>query len=93
MIQRVQNKMDRIKGDTFVDIYLIGSISSLNIRLDQADKTSLNLIQRNIGIKLPSVQKAIEKKKLTLCWISNDEYLLLSEKKKMMGCLISFKSK
>ena len=81
MIQRVPNKMDKIKGDTFVDVYLIGSIRSLNIRVDQEDKKSLNIIQRNIGIKLPSVQKAIEKNKLTLCWISNDEYLLLNQKK------------
>ena len=85
--------MDRIRGDTFVDIYLIGSISSLNIRIDQADKTSLNLIQRHIGIKLPSVQKAIEKNKLTLCWISNDEYLLLSEEKANEGLLNQFKEK
>ena len=93
MIRRVPNKMDRIKGDTFVDIYLIGPITSLNIRVDQADKMSLNLIQRHIGIKLPSVQKAIEKNKLTLCWISNDEYLLLSEEKEDEGLLNQFKEK
>ena len=82
--------MDRIKGDSFVDVYLIGSIRSLNIRVNQDDKKSLNIIQRNIGIKLPSVQKAIEKNKLTLCWISNDEYLLLSEKKENEGLLNQF---
>ena len=90
MIQKALNKMDRIKGDTFVDVYLIGSISSLNIRVHQEDKKSLNIIQRNIGIKLPSVQKAIEKNKLTLCWISNDEYLLLSEKKENEALLNQF---
>lgn len=90
MIQKALNKMDRIKGDSFVDVYLIGSIRSLNIRVDQEDKKSLNIIQRNIGIKLPSVQKAIEKNKLTLCWISNDEYLLLSEKKENEGLLNQF---
>ena len=90
MIQRVPNKMDRIRGDAFVDIYLIGSIRSLNIRVDREDKKSLNLIQRNIGIKLPSVQKAIEKNKLTLCWISNDEYLLLSERKENERLLNQF---
>ena len=82
--------MDRIGGDTFVDIYLIGSISSLNIRLDKGDKKSLNLIQRKIGIKLPSIQKAVEKNKLTLCWISNDEYLLLNEKKENEELLKQF---
>ena len=81
MIQRVLKKMYKIKGDTFVDVYLIGSIRSLNIRVDQRDKKSLNIIQKNIGIKLPSVQKASEIEGLTLCWISNDEYLLLNEKK------------
>ncbi len=90
MTQRVPNKMDKIKGDTFVDVYLIGSIRSLNIRVDQEDKNSLNIIKRNIGIKLPSVQKAIERNKLTLCWISNDEYLLLSEKKENEGLLNQF---
>ena len=90
MIQKALNKMDRIKGDSFVDVYLIGSIRSLNIRVDEEDKKSLNIIQRNIGIKLPSVQKAIEKNKLTLCWISNDEYLLLSEKKENEGLLNQF---
>ena len=52
MIQRVQNKMDRIKGDSFVDVYLIGSIRSLNIRVDQEDKKSVNIIQRNIFLFL-----------------------------------------
>ena len=90
MIQKALNKMDRIQGDSFVDVYLIGSIRSLNIRVDQEDKKSLNIIQRNIGIKLPSVQKAIEKNKLTLCWISNDEYLLLSETKENEELLNQF---
>ena len=91
MIQRVPNKMDKIKGDTFVEVYLIGSIRSLNIRVDQRDKKSLNIIQKNIGIKLPSVQKASERKGLTLCWISNDEYLLLNEKKENDELLNEFK--
>ena len=55
-----ENKMDKITGDTFVDVYLIGSIKSLNIRLDQRDKKSLNIVQKKIGIKLPSVRKTIE---------------------------------
>ena len=91
MIQRAPNKMDKIKGDTFVDVYLIGSIRSQNIRVDQRDKKSLNIIQKNIGIKLPSVQKASERKGLTLCWISNDEYLLLNEKKENDKLLNEFK--
>ncbi len=82
--------MNRIKGDTFVDVYEIGSIRSLNVRVNHEDKKSLNIIQRNIGIKLPSVQKTTEKNKLTLCWISNDEYLLLSEKKENDGLLNQF---
>ena len=73
--------MDKIKGDTFVDVYLIGSIKSLNIRVDQRDKKSQNIIQKNIGSRPPSVQKAIERNGLTLCWVSNDEYLLLNQKK------------
>ena len=81
MTQRVPNKMDKIKGDTFVDVYLIGSIKSLNIRVDQRDKKSQNIIQKNIGSRPPSVQKAIERNGLTLCWVSNDEYLLLNQKK------------
>ena len=81
MTQRVPNKMDKIKGDTFVDVYLIGSIKSLNIRVDQRDKKSQNIIKKNIGSSPPSVQKAIERDGLTLCWVSNDEYLLLNQKK------------
>ncbi len=73
--------MDKIKGDTFVDVYFVGSIKSLDIRVDQRDKKSQNIIQKNIGIKLPSVQKVLERNGLTLCWISNDEYLLLNDKK------------
>ena len=46
MIQRVPNKMDKIKGDTFVDVYLIGSIKSLNIRVDHRDKKSLSVIKK-----------------------------------------------
>ena len=81
MTLRVPNKMDKIKGDTFVDVYLIGSIKSFNIRVDHRDKKSLNVIKKNIEVKLPSIQNAIERNGLTLCWVSNDEYLLLSEKK------------
>ena len=73
--------MDKIKGDTFVDVYLIGSIKSLNIRVDHRDKKSLNVIKKNIEVKLPSIQNAIERNGLTLCWVSNDEYLLLNQKK------------
>ena len=82
--------MDKIKSDTFVDVYLIGSLKSLNIRVDQRDKKSLNIIQKHIGIELPSVQKAIERNSLTLCWVSNDEYLLLSEKKENERLLSEF---
>ena len=81
MTRRVVNRMDKISGDTFVDLYLIGELKSLNIRVDHTDKKSVNIIQKEIGIKLPSAQKAIEKNGLTICWVSNDEYLLLSEKK------------
>ena len=50
MTQRVPNKMDKIKGDTFVDVYLIGSIKSLNIRVDHRDKKSQNIIKKNIEV-------------------------------------------
>ena len=73
--------MDKIKGDTFVDVYLIGSIKSLNIRVDHRDKKSLSVIKKNIEVKLPSIQNATERNGLTLCWVSNDEYLLLNQKK------------
>ena len=81
MTRRVVNKMDKINGDTFVDVYLIGALKSLNIRINHSDKKSVNIIQKDFRIKLPSAQKAIEKNGLTICWVSNDEYLLLSEKK------------
>ena len=73
--------MDKIKVDSFVDLYLIGSLRSLNIRLDQSDKKSVRLVQKTIGIKLPAAQKASERNGLTVCCVSNDEYILLSEKK------------
>ena len=73
--------MDKIKVDSFVDVYFIDSLSSLNIRLDQTDKKSISLVQKNIGIKLPSAQKALVRNGLTVCCVSNDEYLLLNEKK------------
>ena len=66
MTQRVPNKMDKIKGDTFVDVYLLGSIKCLNIRVDHRDKRSLNVIKKNIEVKLPSIQNAIESNGLTL---------------------------
>ena len=81
MTQKAINKMDKIKGDTFADVYLIGSIKSFNIRVDHRDKKSLNVIKKNIEVKLPSIQNAIERNGLTLCWVSNDEYLLLNQKK------------
>ena len=81
MTQRVPNKMDKIKGDTFVDVYLLGSIKSLNIRVDHRDKKSLDVLKKNIEVKLPSIQNATEGNGLMLCWVSNDEYLLLNQKK------------
>ena len=65
MTQRVLNKMDKIKGDTFVDVYLLGSIKSLNIRVDHRDKKSLNAIKKNIELKLPSIQNATDRNGLT----------------------------
>ena len=58
--------MDKIKGDTFVDVYFLGSINSLNIRVDHRDKKSLNVIKKNIEEKLPSNQNATERNGLTL---------------------------
>ena len=58
MTPRVPNKMDKIKGDTFVDVYLLGPIKSFNIRVDHRDKKSLNVIKKNIEVKLPSIQSA-----------------------------------
>ena len=81
MTRRVVNKMDKINGDMFVDIYFIGALKSLNVRVDHKDKKCVDIIQKDVGIKLPLAQKAIEKNGLTICWVSNDEYLLLNEKK------------
>ena len=83
--------MDKIKVDSFVDVYLMGSLSSLNIRIDKTNKKSVSLIQKSIVTKLPSAQKASERNGLTLCWVSNDEYLLLSEKKDNEFLLNEFK--
>jgi heterotetrameric sarcosine oxidase gamma subunit len=82
--------MDKIKLNSFVDVYLIGSLSSLNIRLDLTDKKSVSVVQKNIGIEIPSAQKALERDGLTLCYISNDEYLLLNEKKENESLLNKF---
>ena len=82
--------MDKLKFDSFVDVYLIGSLSSLNIRLDQTDKKSVSLVQKNIGTKLPAAQKALERNGVTLCCISDDEYLLLNEKKENESLLNEF---
>ena len=61
--------MDKIKLDSFIDVYLIGSLSSLNIRLDHTDKKSVSVMKKNIAIELPSVQKALERNGLTLCCV------------------------
>ena len=82
--------MDKIKVDSFVDVYLIGSLSSLNIRIDQTDKKSISLMQKNIGIKLPFAQNAVERNGLIICCVSNDEYLLLNEKKENESLLNEF---
>ena len=73
--------MYKIKLNSFVDVYLIGSLSSLNIRLDRTDKKSVSVVKKKIGIEIPSAQRALERDGLTLCCISDDEYLLLNEKK------------
>ena len=82
--------MDKIKLDSFIDVYLIGSLSSLNIRLDHTDKKSVSVMKKNIAIELPSVQKALERNGLTLCCVSDDEYLLLNEKKQNESLLNKF---
>ena len=82
--------MDKLKLDSFIDVYLIGSLSSLNIRLDHTDKKSVSVVKKNIGIELPSAQKALERNGLTLCFVSDDEYLLLNEKKQNESLLNKF---
>ena len=62
--------MDKIKVDSFVDVYLMGSLSSLNIRIDQTNKKSMSLIQKNIVTKLPSAQKASERIFMSTCFNS-----------------------
>ena len=82
--------MDKMKLNSFVDVYLIGSLSSLNIRLDLTDKKSVGVVQKHIAIDIPPAQKALERDGLTLCCLSNDEYLLLNEKQENESLLNKF---
>ena len=47
-------------------------------------------MKKNIAIELPSVQKALERNGLTLCCVSDDEYLLLNERKQNESLLNKF---
>ena len=90
MTQKELSRMDKITSDSFVEVYAIGPIRSLNIRVDHSDKKSASILKKLIGIKFPSAQKAVETNSLILCWISTDEFLLLSEKKENEKKLIQF---
>ena len=49
--------MDKIKLDSFIDVYLIGSLSSLNIRLDHTDKKSVSVMKKNIAIEAIAINE------------------------------------
>ena len=81
--------MDKIKLDSFIDVYLIGSLSSLNIRLDHTDK-KCKRYEKKYCYRAALCTKGIGEEWLNTCCVSDDEYLLLNEKKQNESLLNKF---
>ena len=61
----------------FVEVSLVSPIPAISLKLDHQNLKVRNKIKKILGIDVPSVQSVIKYRHLSLCWISNDELLLL----------------
>ena len=67
----------------FVEVSLISPIPAISLKLDHQKLIIRNKIKKILGMDVPSVGSTIKYRHLSLCWISNDELLLLSEGKEV----------
>ena len=67
----------------FVEVSLVSPIPAISLKLDHQNLKVRNKIKKVLGIGVPSVQSITKYRHLSLCWISNDELLLLSEGKEV----------
>ncbi len=65
--------------DAFVEVSLLPPIHSISLKLDHEKLQIKKKLKKVIGIEVPSVESAAKEGQLTLCWVSNDELLLLNE--------------
>ena len=67
----------------FAKVSLVPPIPAISLKLDHQDLKTRNKIKKILGMEIPSVESVIKHRNLTLCWVSNDELLLLSEGKEV----------
>ena len=67
----------------FVEVSLVSPIPAISLKLDHQNLKVRNKIKKILGIDVPLAQSITKYRHLSLCWISNDELLLLSEGKEV----------
>ena len=67
----------------FAEVSLVPPIPAVSLKLDHQNLKTSNKIKKILGIGVPSVESFTKNRSLRLCWISNDELLLLSEGKEL----------
>ena len=65
--------------DAFVEVSLVSPIPAISLKIDHQNLKVRNKIKKILGMDVPLVESIIKYRHLSLCWISNDELLLLSE--------------
>ncbi len=69
--------------NAFVEVSLVSPIPAISLKLDHQNFKVGNKIKKILGMDVPTVESIIKYRDLSLCWISNDELLLLSEGKEV----------
>ncbi len=67
----------------FAEVSLVSPIPAISLKLDHQNLKTRNKIKKILGTDVPTVESVIKNHNLSLCWISDDELLLLSEAKNL----------
>ncbi len=71
----------------FARVSLVSPIPAISLKLDHQNLKTRNKIKKIFGMDVPSVESVTKNHNLSLCWISDDELLLLSDSKDLVVLL------
>tara|TARA_B100001250_G_C19802950_1_gene791940 strand:+ start:2244 stop:2819 length:576 start_codon:yes stop_codon:yes gene_type:complete len=80
MIKKERGKMYKVSDEgAFVEISLLSPISAISLKVDHQNPKIRSKLKKILGQGVPSVESHTKHGQISLCWISNDELLLLNE--------------